>query len=136
MADYKNYSLSQLENCKHDCDAWYYLGMAYMEQRNLNSAAEWLGKAMNDPGNEWEAKAGLNLGLVYKQMGDNDKALATLEKNLGKFPSRPMTKLNVGFLYAEGTSSKPQNITKALQLVEEVIAQLVREDGNDDYLSA
>jgi tetratricopeptide (TPR) repeat protein len=136
MADYKNYSLSQLENCKQDRDAWYYLGMAYMERGDLSSAAEWLSEAMNDPGNEWEAKAGLNLGLVYKQNSEKDKALAILEKNLSKFPSSPMTKLNVGFLYAEGTESKPRDLVKALRLVEEVIAQLIQEDGNDDYLAA
>jgi tetratricopeptide (TPR) repeat protein len=135
MADYKNYSLSQLENCKHDRDAWYYLGMAYMERGDKTSAAEWLRKAMNDPGNEWEAKAGLNLGLLHKQKGEKDDALGILEKNLGKFPSSPMTKLNVGFLYAEGTESKMKDPAKGLRLVEEVIAQLIREDGNDDFLA-
>ena len=136
MAEYKTYSLSQLESCKNDHAAWYWLAHAYMENRKLDSAAEWFRKTWNDSSNEWAGKSGLQLGIVYIMKQDKDEALKVFEETLNRNPNSPMTKLNIGFLYAEGTPSNPRNLSKAIPLVESTISFLISEDGNDNYLKA
>ena len=134
MAEYKNFSLEELLKHTHDHASWYWLGMAYWGRRDFRNAAAWLEKTMNDTGNEWAGKARLNLALLHKgglhPHASKDEALRLFEKNM----SGPMSNLNAGFLYCEGTETK-QNSEKGKELIEKAIELLIQEDGNDNYLS-
>jgi len=134
MAEYKKNSLEELLELTHDREAWYWLGMAYWERHDYGNAAVWLEKTMNDTGNEWAGKARFNLALLHKcglhPNASKDEALRLFEINL----SGSMSNLYAGFLYFEGTETM-QNIAKGKEMVEKAIALLIKEDGNDNYLS-
>ena len=134
MVEYDNLSLEELLKHVHDRAAWYWIGMAYWERRDFGNAALWLEKTMNDSGNEWAGKATLNLGLLHKSGGhphaSQDEALRLFEK----IQNGTMSKLYAGFLYFNGTETK-KDITKGKELIETAIEKLIKENGNDDYLS-
>jgi len=134
MAEYNNLSLEELLKHTHDHASWYWLGIAYIARKDFSNAALWYEKAMNDPGNEWAGKARFNLALLHKgglhPSASKDEALRLFEKNL----NGSMSNLYAGFLYHEGTETK-QDIAKGKALVEKAIELLIKEDGNDNYLS-
>ena len=138
MIEYKNFSLEELLKHTYDSAAWYWLGMAYWERRDFINAAVWLEKTMNDHGNEWAGKATLNLGLAHAGKflpnSSRDEALRLFEKILAQNPNAAMTKLNAGFLYYEGTETK-HNPAKGKEFIEAAISLLIKNNGNDSYLS-
>ncbi|MCL2718931.1 MAG: hypothetical protein FWE14_09165 [Lachnospiraceae bacterium] len=130
MPDYSNYSLNELITLQHDNAAWYWLGMAYWENGDNQNAAIWLNKTMNDSVNEWSGKATLNLGLLNLGNGKRDEDLRLFES----IPKGIMSRLYAGFLYYEGTETQ-KNPAKGKKLIEEAIKQLIKDDGDDEYLS-
>ena len=134
MAEYKQLPHEELLKYTYDHAAWYWLGMSFFERQDFINAARWLEKTMNDPGNEWAGKATLNLGLLHVgnmlPNASKDEALRLFEKN----PNGVMSRLNAGFLYFNGTETK-HNPAKGKELVESAINQLIKDDGNDNYLS-
>lgn len=138
MADYRDYTLTQLEGCKNDPAAWYWLGMAYYEQRDFANAEIWLTKTMNDSGNEWRGKARLNLALGHEALyfpgGSRDKAVELLEAAIKENPKASISTLHLGFLYSEGTESHKDQ-ARGKELIEKAIALLIAEDGDDSYFS-
>ncbi|MDR2234128.1 MAG: hypothetical protein LBE56_13530 [Tannerella sp.] len=135
MIEFDKLSLEQLLMHKNDHASCYWTGMAYLERYDYGNDIEWLEKAVNDPGNERAGKARANLALLHYGGGfpqaSKDEALRLFEKNLNGSMS---TKLYAGFLYLKGTGTK-QNNAKGKELIEAVIEQLVKGDGNDNYLS-
>jgi Tfp pilus assembly protein PilF len=110
--------------------------MAYWGRTEFDEAAYWLEKTMNDPDNGWAAKATLNLGLAHLcllEPTNKEEALRLFEKN----PNGVMSKLNAGFLYYNGTdeTGRNRNPAKGKELIESAISQLIKEDGNDNYLN-
>ena len=132
--NYNEFSLEKLLNYTHDSLAWYWLGMAYWDERNdFKNAALWLTKTMDDPNNEWSNKAAQQLGMLnmgFLPDSSKDKALDFFEKSINLIISR----LNAGFLYHEGTETR-HDPTKGKNLVEEAISLLIKKNGNDDYLA-
>jgi len=140
--EYSELSLEELLNYTHDRRAWYWIGMAYWAECNdFRNAAEWLTRTMNDPNNEWADTATQHLGMLHFGLfpipnASKDEALRLFERSI----SLLVSKLYAGFLYYEGTESNPkperEMQLKGMRLIEEVIQRLIRDDGNDDYLSA
>jgi len=134
MNEYKKFSLEELLKYTYDHAAWYWTGMAYFERNDFTNAAVWLEKTMNDAGNEWAGKARFNLALLHKggfhPHASKDEALRLFEKNL----TGSMSNLYAGFLYFEGTETK-RDVAKGKAMIEKAIELLIKEDGNDNYLS-
>jgi len=134
MKEYKNLSLEELLKHTHDHASWYWLGIAYIARRDFNNAAVWYEKTMDDPGNEWAGKARFNLAQLHMgglhPRASKDEALRLFEKNL----NGSMSNLYAGLLYFNGTETK-QDSEKGKMLIEKAIELLIKEDGNDNYLS-
>jgi len=130
MENYKDLNLQQLLSHQNDSASWYWIGMAYWEGGDLENGANWLKKTMLDTGNEWAGKATLNLGLINESMGNKDEALRLFES----ITNGVLSRMNAGFLYCDGTETK-RDPAKGLRLIEEALAQLIIDDGDDEYLS-
>lgn len=136
MPNYKELSLEELQRLvPQDHEAYYWIGMAYWERGDFSNSVVWLEKTMNDPGNEWAAKAANNLAGAheagYHPRADKDEAIRIYETLAGY----AMPKLHLGFLYYEGTS-RSHDPAKGKRLIEEAVEQLKRQNnGSDDYLS-
>ena len=137
MTEYKNLSLEELLKHARDNAAWYWIGMSYWERSDIVNAAVWFEKAMNDPGNKWEGKSRLLMGVAHANNGipnsSRDKALDLFEQNLTQNPNSVMSRLNAGFLYCKGTETR-RDLDKGKALIEQSIEQLIKEDGNLDFL--
>ena len=134
MDEYKNLSLEELLKHTHDHASWYWLGIAYIARRDFSNAAVWYEKTMDDPENKWAGKARFNLAQLHMcglhPRASKDEALRLFEKNL----NGSMSNLYAGFLYHEGTETK-HDPAKGKTLIEKAIEMLIKEDGNDNYLS-
>jgi len=141
--DYRNLSLEELLNYTSDHESWYFIGMAYWKKNDLEKAADWLEKTMNDPGNDWAGTATFNLAQLHtmaavamKKINIDeanlliDEALRLYEKMLMKKPKSSMAAIHAGLLYY----SEKNNFSKGKKLVEDGIEFLIEEDGNDNYL--
>ena len=73
-------------------DGYYYLALLYGEQKKYSEAITLLETASSNP--EANSRILYNLGLLYQQTGQNDKAEAALVKGLGMDPC------NFDLLYA------------------------------------
>jgi len=141
--DYRNLSLEELLNYTSDHESWYFIGMAYWKQRDFENAIEWLEKAKNDTGNKWAGNATFNLAQFYT-MGamankkDNpgeyehliEKALSLYDEMLIKKPKSSMAAIHAGLLYYR----EKKDYAKGKNLIEDGIAFLEEEDGDDSYL--
>jgi len=132
--EYKELSLEELLKYAHDSKAWYWIGIAYIARRDFSNAAVWYEKTMNDTGNEWAGKARFNLAQLHMSglhpHASKDESLRLFEKNL----SGSMSNLYAGFMYHKGTETK-HDPAKGKALIEKAIELLIKEDGNDNYLS-
>lgn len=77
--------------------AYYSLGLLYYGQKDLDTALEYYGKAVQfDPG---YAMAYNNMGLIYGQRFDTEKAIEYFSKSLEAVPNRLLPMGNLGRAY-------------------------------------
>ena len=137
MPNYKELSSGELQGLasQGDCESYYWLGMDYWGRGDYGNAVIWLEKTMNNPGNEWAAKAKNNLALAheggYHPNADKDEAI----RLYGELDGYAMPKLHLGFLYYEGTP-RNHDPARGKQLIETAVGQLKKQNnGSDEYLS-
>ncbi len=82
-------------------DADYYLnniGLAYYEMENYNEALNYLNQALKKNPHNYHAY--VNLALVYKELGNLDKAIAILTSEvLAKQPHMVSAMVNLANIY-------------------------------------
>ena len=113
-------------------DAWYWIGMAYMERGDYQDAAKWLDKTKNDTGDHgWQGKATLNLGTLYwKFLNRKQDAMRLFES----IPSFALARLYAGYMYFSG-DGVTRDAGKGLRYVEESIQTIINARGNDDLFA-
>lgn len=134
MSDYRNLSLNQLLSNKNDSASWYWLGMAHMENMDIDGAIEWLTKCSNDAGNEWQNKATQELAMCYMADGhpksNRDEALRIFEK----ISQYLIPQFYIGLLYYFGTETK-KDVKKGREYIEKAL-KVLKEKGGLSHLGS
>jgi outer membrane protein assembly factor BamD len=91
---YKELVDIRIEKCRTVmADYEYLVGEFYMKKGSYNAAIErFEGLRKRFPDYKKEDKVLLSLGISYKKIGQNDKAEASLNNLLEKYPNSPLTK--------------------------------------------
>ena len=75
------------------------LGVNYLEMKRWDDAIAQFKTVQDDLFYQGQESTAINLGLAYLGKGDNEQALALLRNAVGKNPSDPRTRLDLGRVY-------------------------------------
>jgi len=136
--------LKRLAVEQEDAEAQYWLGMTYIERfykvgniENIVNGVEWLEKVAETKGHTWEKESKINLAQYHEcgihPRADISEAIRLYRSIIDSNPNIILAKLYLGLLYCEGKPEhKPE---EGMTLIENAIDKLIKEDGDDTYLS-